>query len=162
MTRLTLLLSIFAAIASCQVALYGTLGAVDSNYWSNPALAYGAGASFTHKRASIGAEVWRSEVGSQRNPLLNADRRAEAVIAAIGYRVWRGVHIEGGGGVQRLTDSAYGPLFEGVWKYTQTFGTAGAYYQHGNRFFTRVGYRHLFVVNDHDTQQVYVGVGIKF
>ena len=145
-----------------QVSLYGTLGAVESGYWSSHRLSFGAGAAFTHDRLSVGAEVWMSEVDRQRNPLLNGDRRAEAVHASVGYRLLGGLHAEGGGGVQRLTDTQYGPLIVGQQKYSAPFGSAGGYYQIGKRVFARVGYRHLFVRNDHNTGQTYVSVGISF
>lgn len=162
MNRAIFFLLFAASMAFGQVSVYGTVGAVESNYWSNPSLAYGAGASYTIGRVAVGAEVWRSEVERGRNPWLNADRRAEAVLALVSVRTWRGLHVEGGGGVQRLTDTAYGPLFEGVSKYRQGLATAGAFYQVGSRFWMRAGARRLFVVNDHDTAQVYAAVGFTF
>ena len=145
-----------------QVSFYGTLGAVESSYWSNHHLSFGVGAAFTHDRLSVGAEAWRSEADRQRNPLLSGDRRAEAIHALAGYRMFGGLHVEGGGGVQRLTDTQYGPLIVGQQKYSTPLGSVGGYYQIGKRLFARVGYRHLFVRNDHDTGQTYVAVGISF
>jgi len=148
--------------AFSQVSVYGSLGAVESNYWSNYQLSFGGGAAFTYKRFTVGGEVWRSEVGRLQTSFYSADHRAEAVVATVAYRTWRGLHAEGGGGVQRLTHFAYGPLIEGTFRYSASFGTAGAYYQIGDRLFARFGYRRLFVVDDHDTNQIYTSIGVTF
>lgn len=160
--RLLILILTFAAAALSQVSIYGTTGTVGSNYWANPALAYGPGLSFTHGRATVGGEAWRAEADRQRNPWLSSDRRAEAVLGFVAFRAWRGLHAEGGGGVQRITDATYGPLIAGTRKYSAPFGHAGGYYQLGGRFFARVGGRRLFVRDDHDTWQVYTSIGVQF
>lgn len=161
--KLLVLTFAFVGAALAQVSVHGTSGAVLSDNWGNAALSYGAGASYTHKRLTVGAEIWRAEVGRQRNPALNNDRRAEAVHAIAAWRVWRGIHTEGGVGVQRITDSYSGPMFgDGQLRWQRGFASAGAYYQTPGRVFFRAGYRRLFVRGDHDTDQVYTAVGITF
>lgn len=160
--RLSAILLILAACLSGQVATYGTVGAVQSPYWENAALSYGAGASYTLHRWTIGAEAFRAETARERNPILNRDQRAEAALALGAYRAWRGLHTECGYAAQRHTWRAYGPLIEGATRVTGHGPTAGAYYQIGSRVFARAGYRRLFIAGDHDTNQTYVSVGVTF
>ena len=161
MRLLTTLL--FAAVSLCaQVSIYGTIGGANSGYWSNEALTFGFGAGYTSKRITIGGEAWRSEVASLRTPYLSSDRRVESALGLIAMRTWHGLHVEGGGGVQRITDTQYGPLIIGQQKYSAPVGIAGTYYQVGSRLWMRAGYRRLFVRDDHDTGQVYTAVGFTF
>lgn len=162
MTRLILSVLMLAIAACGQVSVYGTSGAVSSKYWENATLSFGAGGAYSTGRVEIGAEVWRSEVNRHRDPLLNGDRRAEAVLGLVRYRVWRGLGVEGGGGIQRITDTAFGPLIEGTWRYQRGVASVGGYYQVGTRMWARVGYRRLILKGDHDTSQAYTSVGFTF
>lgn len=161
--RLLALVTIWAALAAGQVSVYGTSGAVQSANWAQPTLHFGGGASYTHKRLTVGGEAWRAEVDRQRSWQRDADQRAEAIQALAAWRVWRSVHAEGGAGVQRITAASTG-LFWGtaVDRQQRAFASAGAYYQTPGRVFVRVGYRRLFVRSDHDTNQIYTSVGVTF
>lgn len=136
----------------------------------------GGGVSFRVQRLAFHGEQWQHGTVPK------------ARIATAALRAWRGLHVEGGGGMRRTvetirwTELVAVPILDpwcprkcaplGIGDRVEThqydlvewrrFAAAGAYYQTPKRVFARVGYRRLFVAGGRDEDQVYAVLGWTF